>query len=347
MVEVFLEYRPEVVFHAAAHKHVPILEEHPQEALLTNVLGTANVVEAAALVGTERFVMISTDKAVQPASVMGGSKRMAEQIVRGLAGRDTVFCAVRFGNVLGSRGSVVPTFLAQIAAGGPVTVTDPTMTRYFMSVEEAVQLVLQASTLAAGGEVFTLEMGEPVNIMELAQEADPALGPRPGSRHRRAGGRGPAGGEAARGAGGRRRGAGALRVPGHRRGAAAAARPGGAPAPAPRAGGARPGRPSRRAGRPDARHARAVELPVRGPGQRGGGVVSVRAVVVAHREALAAEGIAAALARYPALVPVGVATSAAETERLAAQADAVAIDARIPGSRPGDRAHAARAASGS
>ena len=111
MVEVFLEHRPEVVFHAAAHKHVPILEEHPQEALQTNVLGTANVVEAAALVGTERFVMISTDKAVHPASVMGGSKRMAEEIVRGLAGRDTVFCAVRFGNVLGSRGSVVPTFL--------------------------------------------------------------------------------------------------------------------------------------------------------------------------------------------------------------------------------------------
>jgi FlaA1/EpsC-like NDP-sugar epimerase len=170
MVEVFLEHRPEVVFHAAAHKHVPILEEHPQEALQTNVLGTANVVEAAALVGTERFVMISTDKAVHPASVMGGSKRMAEEIVRGLAGRDTVFCAVRFGNVLGSRGSVVPTFLAQIAAGGPVTVTDPAMTRYFMSVEEAVQLVLQASTLAAGGEVFTLEMGEPVNIMELARK---------------------------------------------------------------------------------------------------------------------------------------------------------------------------------
>ncbi|HEY7666799.1 MAG TPA: nucleoside-diphosphate sugar epimerase/dehydratase [Actinomycetota bacterium] len=169
IVDVFVEQQPQLVFHAAAHKHVPILEEHPQEALMTNVLGTANVVEAAAVIGVERFVMISTDKAVRPTSVMGGSKRLAEEIVRGLAGRDTVYCAVRFGNVLGSRGSVVPTFLRQIAAGGPVTVTDPAMTRYFMSVEEAVQLVLQAATLASGGEVFTLEMGEPVNILELAR----------------------------------------------------------------------------------------------------------------------------------------------------------------------------------
>jgi FlaA1/EpsC-like NDP-sugar epimerase len=168
VLEVFREHRPQVVFHAAAHKHVPILEEYPQEALQTNVLGTANVVEAATLTGTERFVLISTDKAVRPTSVMGGSKRMAEQIVRGSPGLGTTLCAVRFGNVLGSRGSVVPTFLGQIAAGGPVTVTDPEMTRYFMSVEEAVQLVLQASALAHGGEVFTLEMGEPVNILDLA-----------------------------------------------------------------------------------------------------------------------------------------------------------------------------------
>ena len=168
MLEVFREHRPQVVFHAAAHKHVPILEDYPQEALLTNVLGTANVVEAATAFGAERFVLISTDKAVRPSSVMGGSKRMAEDIVRGLSGRGTILCAVRFGNVLGSRGSVVPTFLSQIAAGGPVTVTDPEMTRYFMSVEEAVQLVLQAGALARGGEVFTLEMGEPVNILELA-----------------------------------------------------------------------------------------------------------------------------------------------------------------------------------
>jgi FlaA1/EpsC-like NDP-sugar epimerase len=170
MLDVFREHRPQVVFHAAAHKHVPILEHHPQEALFTNVLGTANVVEAAAIFETKRFVLISTDKAVRPTSVMGGSKRMAEDIVRGLSGRGTVLCVVRFGNVLGSRGSVVPTFLSQIAAGGPVTVTDPAMTRYFMSVEEAVQLVLQAAALARGGEVFTLDMGEPVNILELAHK---------------------------------------------------------------------------------------------------------------------------------------------------------------------------------
>ena len=170
MLEVFRQHQPHVVFHAAAHKHVPILELHPREAFLTNVLGTVNVVEAAATYHTERFVLISTDKAVRPTSVMGGSKRAAEEIVRGLSGHGTVLCAVRFGNVLGSRGSVVPTFLSQIAAGGPVTVTDPAMTRYFMSVEEAVQLVLQAAALAKGGEIFTLEMGEPVNILELAHK---------------------------------------------------------------------------------------------------------------------------------------------------------------------------------
>ncbi len=166
---VFMRCRPEIVFHAAAHKHVPVLEVHPEEALATNVIGTANLADAAVATGVGHFVLISTDKAINPVSVMGASKRLAEQVVRSLQGRDTVLCAVRFGNVLGSRGSVIPTFFRQIASGGPVTVTDPTMTRYFMSVQEAVQLVLQAAALSTGGEVFTLDMGEPVRILDLAE----------------------------------------------------------------------------------------------------------------------------------------------------------------------------------
>jgi FlaA1/EpsC-like NDP-sugar epimerase len=175
----FMKHRPEIVFHAAAHKHVPVLENHPAEAMLTNVLGTANVVDAAVATGVARFVLISTDKAIHPINVMGASKRLAEQIGRSID-RDCVFCAVRFGNVVGSRGSVIPTFFRQVERGGPVTVTDPTMTRYFMSVQEAVQLVLQAAALSNGGEVFTLDMGEPVNVLELARRIIRLAGRVPG-----------------------------------------------------------------------------------------------------------------------------------------------------------------------
>jgi FlaA1/EpsC-like NDP-sugar epimerase len=168
IAELFQSWAPNLVFHAAALKHVPVLETHPREAVFTNVLGTANVADAAVMCDAERFVLISTDKAVQPTSVMGASKRFAEEIVRSLSAR-RAFCSVRFGNVLGSRGSVIPTFLRQIESGGPITVTDPAMTRFFMSVGEAVQLVLQAAALSTGGEVYTLEMGEQMNIMELGR----------------------------------------------------------------------------------------------------------------------------------------------------------------------------------
>lgn len=167
--EVFNRYRPEVVLHAAAHKHVPVLETYPVEAVNTNVFGTLNVVDASVEVGAERFVQISTDKAVQPTSVMGASKSLAEQVVLAKSPKNAAYCAVRFGNVLGSRGSVIPTFARQIANGGPVTVTDPRMTRFFMSVAEAVQLVLQSAMLSRGGEIFMLDMGQPVRIMDLAQ----------------------------------------------------------------------------------------------------------------------------------------------------------------------------------
>jgi FlaA1/EpsC-like NDP-sugar epimerase len=170
VVDAFNRYQPEVVFHAAAHKHVPVLEHHPIEAARTNVFGTLNVVMAANGAGVQRFVQISSDKAVRPSSVMGATKRIAEQIVLSLAPYGTSYCTVRFGNVLGSRGSVIPTFTRQIANGGPVTVTDERMTRFFMSVEEAVQLVLESSVLSdGGGEIFMLEMGEPVRILDLAE----------------------------------------------------------------------------------------------------------------------------------------------------------------------------------
>ena len=180
VMDVFARWQPDVVFHAAAHKHVPILETHVVEAVTTNVLGTRNVLDAATKVGTKRFVFVSTDKAVRPSSVMGATKRMGERLLLDRAPEGAAYCAVRFGNVLGSRGSVIPTFQRQIAAGGPVTVTDPHMTRYFMSVEEAVQLVLQSSVLAEGGDIYMLEMGEPISILDLAHRMIRLSGLQPG-----------------------------------------------------------------------------------------------------------------------------------------------------------------------
>lgn len=167
--EIFGEYRPEVVFHAAAHKHVPLMELNPEEAIKNNVYGTYQVAWAAHRYGAKRFVLVSTDKAVNPTSVMGASKRIAEMVIQYL---DTIsstsYVAVRFGNVLGSRGSVIPLFKKQILAGGPVTVTHENMIRYFMTIPEAVQLILQAGVLAKGGEIFVLDMGDPVRILDLA-----------------------------------------------------------------------------------------------------------------------------------------------------------------------------------
>ena len=181
MAEIFRSHRVEVIFHTAAHKHVPLMQANVAEAILNNVFGTRNVVEAALAAQANRLVLISTDKAIRPANVYGATKRLAEMIVLDAAQRTgAAFSVVRFGNVLGSRGSVIPLFKRQIAAGGPVLITHPDMERYFMTIPEAVHLVLQAAAMGRGGEAFLLDMGEQVRIVDLAQDLIRLSGLEPG-----------------------------------------------------------------------------------------------------------------------------------------------------------------------
>jgi FlaA1/EpsC-like NDP-sugar epimerase len=178
---IFNRWKPEVVFHTAAHKHVPLMETNIEEAVTNNIIGTQNIVNCALVHNVQRLVMISTDKAIRPISVMGATKRIAEMLILNAAHEyQRAFTVVRFGNVLGSRGSVVPRFKRQIAAGGPVTVTHPDMKRYFMTIPEAVHLVLQASAMSTGGESYILDMGQPVRIVDLAEDLIRLSGLEPG-----------------------------------------------------------------------------------------------------------------------------------------------------------------------